>query len=398
MQFIFRPPKPEFIERLALAFALVITSPSLTPSLFGSESPGRIGVYAHLEKESESPDTLRVALKRIKATGIDFIHCAGKDHAIYWDSEIAPKELVKDRAYLKKVVSCAHEIGLKVYPVFCLATEGGESGPNILLQRNPSWAFYSQGARRGYIDPGNPDVRRYEASLAAELVAKYNVDGLSLDYARCPNRIGYTDTGRAEFLQRHHVDLAKIVGGDSTSLDTEGGKKTAPLTSASVRANPLWPEWRKWRVEQVNHLVRDLSVAVRKAKPGLPISSYVWGYHTYTGTYEVCQDWVTWINEGILDWINPSGYRYDDASFRQAAQLNREHVPTNFPYYITIGVTTSHGSLKNAAEIRNQMHMAADAGADGLVFFTWEALAPFADELADAIKKYRRRDVTASPR
>jgi uncharacterized lipoprotein YddW (UPF0748 family) len=119
----------------------------------------------------------------------------------------------------------------------------------------------------------------------------------------------------------------------------------------------------------------------------------MWGYHTYTGNYEVCQDWVTWIHGGILDWINPSGYRYDDASFRQAAQLNRQHVPTNFPFYITIGVTTSHGSLKNAAEIRNQMRMASEAGADGLVFFTWEALSPFAKELADDIKNYRRRDL-----
>jgi uncharacterized lipoprotein YddW (UPF0748 family) len=123
----------------------------------------------------------------------------------------------------------------------------------------------------------------------------------------------------------------------------------------------------------------------------------VWGYHTYTGNYEVCQDWVTWIDEGILDWINPSGYRYDDASFRQAARLNREHVPANFPYYITIGVSTSHGSLKDAAEIRKQMKMAAEAGADGLVFFTWRALRPFADELAPDIKAYRRSDAVQNP-
>lgn len=375
-----------------LSFALFLSSPNLIPCLVASESPGRIGVYVSFEKESKSPDALRETLKRIKATGIDFIHCSGKDHAIYWDSELAPKELVHDRAYLEKVLQCAHGIGLKVYPVFCVAIEGGESGPNILLQRNPSWAFFYEGARRGYIDPGNPAARRYEASLAAELVGKYNVDGLSLDYARCPNRIGYTDSGRAEFLRAHRADLAKIVGADSTTLDTEGGQKAAAPTSASIRAQPIWSEWRKWRTEQVNNLVRELSVAVRKAKPGLPISSYVWGYHTYTGNYEVCQDWVTWINEGILDWINPSGYRYDDASFRQAARLNREHVPANFPFYITIGVRTSHGSLKSAAEIRKQINMAAEAGADGLVFFTWEALSPFANELTDDIKNYRRRD------
>jgi uncharacterized lipoprotein YddW (UPF0748 family) len=381
------------IRTTAILASIVLISSIHTPKVTASENPGRIGVYVNFQKESKSPEALRQTMKHIKAAGIDFIHCSGKEYSVYWDSQIAPKELVKDRTYVERVLQCAHEVGLKVYPVFCVATEGGESGPNALLQRNASWAFYYEGARRGYVDPGNPDVRRYEASLAAELVAKYNVDGLSLDFARCPNRLGYTDSGRAEFLKEHNVDLAKVIGGESTTLDTEGGKKTTAPSSASVRAQPVWADWRKWRTEQVNNLVRELSVAVRKAKPGLPISSYVWGYHTYTGNYEVCQDWVTWIHEGILDWINPSGYRYDDASFRQAAQLNRTHVPTNFPFYITIGVTTSHGSLKKAAEIRSQMRMASEAGADGLIFFTWEALSPFADELADDIKNYRRRDL-----
>jgi len=372
------------ISAIALALATV------APRAAASASPGRIGVYAGFEEEIKSPETLRQAMRRIKAAGIDFIHCPGKDHAVFWDSQIAPRELIKDPTYMEKILRCAHEEGLKVYPVFCVAIEGGDTKPNVLLRRNPSWSFFYEGARRGYIDPGNPEARQYEASLAAELVAKYEVDGLSLDYARCPNRIGYTDSGRAEFLQKYKVDLATIVGDRPAALDTEGGKQAARSASATTRSNPIWPEWRKWRVQQVNNLVRELGVAVKKAKPGLPISSYVWGYHTYTGNFEVCQDWVTWIDEGILDWINPSGYRYDDASFRQAARLNRKHVPANFPFYITIGVRTSHGSLKNAAEIRKQMKMAAEAGADGLVFFTWESLRPFAEELAGDIKAYRR--------
>ena len=363
----------------------------LTAAMNASESPGRCGVYADFQQEVRSPELLRQTMRHIKAVGIDFIHCSGKENGVYWDSQIAPKELVKSPAYMQKIVQCAHEVGLKVYPVFCLAIEGGEH-PNRLLERHPDWSFFYEGARHGYIDPGNPEARRYEASLAGELVAKYNVDGLSLDYARCPNRVGYTESGRAEFLAKYNIDLASLVGNGVAALDTEGGKKASASAAAEVRAHPIWAQWRKWRVEQVNNLVRELGAAVKQAKPGLPISSYVWGYHTYTGNYEVCQDWITWINEGILDWINPSGYRYDDASFRQAARLNREHVPETCPYYITIGVHTSHGSLTNAAAIRKQMNMAAEAGADGLVFFTWQALRPFAEDLANDIKTYRRRD------
>jgi uncharacterized lipoprotein YddW (UPF0748 family) len=368
--------------------AAILALPGIAPGAAASKSPGRIGVYARLYEEAASPDKLRDTMKLMKGVGIEFIFPAGKGSAVYWDSLLAPEELVKDRTYMDRIIKSAHAEGLKVCPVICVATEGGEAGPNTLLKRNPSWAYFYDGARRGYIDPGNADARRYEVSLVSELVSKYDLDGLSLDYCRCPNRVGYTDTGRAEFLKKHNVDLAKIVSAGPEALDTEGGKKAARSVAASARANPIWPEWRKWRTEQINTLAREIRVAVNKAKPGLPISSYVWGYHTYTNNSEVCQDWVTWINEGVLDWINPSGYRYTDAAFLEAARLNRQHVPQGFPFYITIGVKTSHGSLKDAAEIRKQMTMARQCGADGLVFFTWEALRPFATELASDIKAY----------
>jgi uncharacterized lipoprotein YddW (UPF0748 family) len=351
-------------------------------------TPGRMGVYARLYEEAASPDKLREAMKSIRSAGIDFIIPSGKISAVYWDSHLAPEGAVANRNYMERIVQCAHEQGLKVYPQFCVCTEGGESGLNAVLKRNPSWAFFYNGARRGYIDPGNADARQYEVALIAELISKYAVDGLSLDYLRCPSSVGYTDSGRAEFLQKHNVDLAKIVGARTEAPDTEGGKKAVHSVSSSPRANPIWPEWQKWKTAQINTLAREIRAGVNKVKPGLSISSYVWGYNTYVSKSEVCQDWMTWIKDGVLDWINPSGYRYTDAAFLEAARLNREHVPKGFPFYITIGVKTSHGALKDAAEVRKQMNMARQCGADGLVFFTWEALRPFAQELAGDIKSY----------
>ncbi len=371
---------------LLVAAALALFG--ITATAAAGDSPGRLGVYARLYEEAKTPDKLAQAMKQIKATGLDFIIPSGKPGSVYWDSRIAPEELVANRGYMAAIIKCAHAEGLQVYPQICVATEGGESAPNAMLKRNPSWAYFYDGARHGYIDPGNAAARRYEVSLIAELVSKYDVDGVSLDYCRCPSHVGYTDSGRAEFLKRYNVDLAKIVGGTAEALDTEGGKRAAPPSTASVRANPIWPEWRKWRTEQINTLAREIRVAVNKAKPGLPISSYVWGYLTYTNNSEVCQDWMTWIKEGYLDWINPSGYRYTDQAFLEAARANRDHVPKGFPFYITIGVKTSHGALKDAAEIRKQIGMSRECGADGLVFFTWESLRPFASEVAGDIKAY----------
>ncbi len=355
-----------------------------------SKTPGTMGVYVRFSEAIKSPHKLREEMKLIKATGIDFIIPQGKltSGKVNWASEVASKEMIANPDYMEMVVKYAHSVGLKVYPCFCVCPEGGESSLNAVLKKNLSWAWYYQGERRGYIDPGNADARRYETALVAELVGKYDIDGLSLDYLRCPNRVGYTDTGRAAMLEAHSVDLAKIVETEVVDLDTEGGKKAVPASHSSVLKHPVWPHWKKWRMEQVNTLLREIREAVNKTKPGLPVSSYVWGYHTYTGTSEACQDWMTWIRKGWIDWINPSGYRYDDESFLKAASDNRAHVPKGFPFYITIGVYTSHGRLQDANEIRKHMKMAKDNGADGLVFFTWETLKPFADEVAPDIKAY----------
>ena len=40
--------------------------------------------------------------------------------------------------------------------------------------------------------------------------------------------------------------------------------------------------------------------------------------------------------------------------------------------------------------MRKQITMARECGADGVVFFTWEALRPFAKELAEDIKSYAK--------
>ncbi len=357
-----------------------------------SERPGTIGVYCRLTNVVKSPSQLRDTMKRMKAAGIDFIIPSGKGTSgqVNWDSKVAPKEMIGDAEYMAKVVKYAHAAGLKVFPTFCVCPEGGEGRLDAVLERNPSWAWFADGERRGYIDPGNPDARRYETSLMAELAANYDIDGISLDYLRCPNRIGYTDTGRAAMLKKYDVDLAKVVDIGSETLDTEGGKKAIGAVHASARTNPVWPKWKKWRTDQLNTFMREIRAAVDRAKPGLPISSYVWGYHTYTGNYETCQDWVTWIDKGWLNWINPSGYRYDDKAFLEAAKLNRAHVPKGFPFYVTIGVLTSHGKLNSAAEIEHQMQMARDCGAEGLVFFTWESLEPFIDGVAPEIRAWAK--------
>jgi uncharacterized lipoprotein YddW (UPF0748 family) len=356
-----------------------------------AQTPGKAGVYCKLNDVIKSEKDLKRTMSEIKAAGIDFILPYTKltNGKVRWASDVAPQEMIDTPDFLEKVIKAAHAAGLQVYPVFCVATEGGDENTNFLLQRNPTWAFVKDGKPIGYIDPGNAAARDYQARLMAEMAAKYPIDGISLDYMRMPNRVGYTHTARQEFLKTRNVDLAEITGGDTGALETEGGKKAAAKAASTARAHPIWPEYREWRRNQINAFMRQLRQAVHEVRPGLPISSYCWGAHTMTGNFETAQDWVTWIKDGQLEWINPSGYRYTDEAFNEAAALNRKAIPEGFPYYITIGVSTSHGKLENPAELRKQMQFSRDAGADGLIFFTWEALRKFMPESGKDIREWQ---------
>lgn len=369
----------------ALIFTLMLL---IVPSLvLADKMPGKVGAYVRFNEEIKAPRLLLKEMKAIKAAGIDFILPAGKytSGAVNWDSKVAPPDLVANPKYMKMVVEYAHAVGLKVYPVVCVSTEGGNKVMNSLLRRNPSWALYFEGGRKGYIDVGNADARAYEVALITELVSKYDIDGLSLDYMRWENRVAYSDTGREHFLRKRKVDLAEIVSiSPDVALDTEGGKQALSNVTKTAREHPIWPEWYEWRREKLNVFMRELEQAVHRAKPGLPISSYVWGAHTYVGKYETCQDWKTWIKEGRLDWINPSGYRYTDEVFLEVAKNNRALVPKTMPMYITIGVRTSHGEL-TMDDTKRHISMSKDIGADGVIFFTWEALKRFLPDVAEEI-------------
>lgn len=379
---------------LALAALLVFATVCL-PARGGpsrpSAAPGRIGVYVSFRDFAGGIEAIRAELKAMRGAGVEFILPLAKDTGgkVYWDSRIAPGELVADRKLLSRVTEMAHQEGLKVYPWFCVCTEGGLESKNAVLREHPDWATVTAEGSIGVIDPGNPEARAYQVSLIREMLRDSKADGVSLDYLRASNRFAWTPALRREFMQRYKTDPAAIIAAGRGEVATEAGKAGGTKAAVSPRSHPLWPGWRQMYRDALNTLMREIAEGVRSTRPEASISSYVWGAHTYGPTSEAYQDYKTWVREGWLDWINPTGYRYTDESFIEAARANRASIPKSCPMLITIGVRTSHGSLKSAAEVRHQMELARQEGAEGLVFFTWQALKPFAGELSGEIAAWR---------
>ncbi len=142
------------------------------------------------------------------------------------------------------------------------------------------------------LDPGHPEAARYVAEVAAELVREYDVDGLHLDLVRYAGvQWGYNPVSVERFNQRH---------------------------GASGRPAPNDPRWQQWRRDQVSALVRRIYLDTLVARPRVKVSAATIGWGSgpvdertwrATSAYRnVFQDWLAWLEEGIVDVVMPMNY------------------------------------------------------------------------------------------
>ena len=142
------------------------------------------------------------------------------------------------------------------------------------------------------LDPGHPQAARYVASVATEIVRAYDVDGIHLDLVRYAGaQWGYNPVSVNRFLSR-------------------SGGATLPA--------PADARWQQWRRDQVTALVRRVYLDTMALKPQVKVSAATigWGagpadergWRASSAFRNVYQDWVGWLEEGIVDVAMPMNY------------------------------------------------------------------------------------------
>jgi uncharacterized lipoprotein YddW (UPF0748 family) len=131
-------------------------------------------------------------------------------------------------------------------------------------------------------------------------------------------------------------------------------------------------EWRSWRANKITKLVERIVKKVKISKPNCLISL---SPNPYEYTYEMyLQDWLTWVNQGLVDEIILQVYRDSMVKFiseldHESVQIARQKVP------VMIGLLS--GTLRHPVpmeQIEKQMKVVRDRGFDGISFFYWETL------------------------
>lgn len=321
---------------------------------------------------------------QLKAAGINtvFFETVNAGYPIY-PSQVAPEQNPLTRHWdpLAAAVDLAHEREMELHAWVWTFAAGNQAHnailglpldyPGPVIAAHPDWANYDDrgslvpiGQGKPFLDPANPAVRNYLLSLFEEIVTKYKVDGLQLDYIRYPfqdpgagRTYGYGLAARQQFQTLTGID---------------------PLTLSPRSAE--WQQWTEFRTEQVSSFVAEVSQLVHR-RSNVILSTSVFALPEHERLQEIQQHWEAWARNGDIDMIVLMSYAMD----------------TNRLQHLTMPWTNGEVNLGSALVlpgirllnlptemVMDQMQALRDSSAGGYALFA-------ADNLADPLQTILNR-------
>lgn len=296
----------------------------------------------------EWPRTMRL----LRDAGITdlYVNVAGSGFAHY-ASGVLPRSKIFDEQgdQLSACLAAARAENIRVHAwVLCFSTEGATQD-RIAIFNQRGWLLKDEaGLARPWLDPASPEVREYLVRAVREIVGSYAVSGVHLDFVRYPD---FTSSLGPSVRARFEQSVGKRVA------NWPDGVKKGKFRQAFFA----------WRVKQVSDFVQAVRRTVRKHAKGKILSAAVFG--KYPSCLEaVGQDWESWINIGLVNYVTPMNYTENPAVFNEwlAAQTKtRKQALAVIP---GIGVTAAESRL-DSMQVIDQIKAVREAGCPGFALF-----------------------------
>ncbi len=210
-----------------------------------------------------------------------------------------------------------------------------------------------------YTSPVHPAVQAHAAAVIGELVQKYAVDGVHLDYVRFPNEsFDYSPSAIALFKARILPDL--------TAKERREAAAREALDPAAY-PNLFADRWNEFRRAGLTELVVKVRTVVKAARPGTIISAAVVPDAQQAADSRM-QDWRGWLDQSLIDVLCPMAYTTETSVFQQQIAAARDyagHVP------VWAGIGAYHLS---ASQTVQHIASARKLGAAGIILFSYDAL------------------------
>jgi uncharacterized lipoprotein YddW (UPF0748 family) len=134
-----------------------------------------------------------------------------------------------------------------------------------------------------FLEPGDPLVRQELLGIVREVLISYpSLDGIQFDYVRYP-------------------DIHPFYG--HTKINMERFRKATGINTIDDESK----EWKDWKRGQVTEFLGMLTAEARAIRPNIRVSAT--GCMPYSRAYyEAFQDWPSWLNHGLIDFVTIMGY------------------------------------------------------------------------------------------
>jgi uncharacterized lipoprotein YddW (UPF0748 family) len=345
-----------------------------------------------------SPATIARMVRTARASGFNtlLVQVRGRGDA-YYDGGIEPRAAILSSQPatfdpLEETLSAARELGLRVHAwvnVNLISSAADlPADRRHVIYRHPEWlmvprplagdlssvapgspGYVGKLARwtraspeqfEGlYLSPLQPAAVKHTLAVVGEIVTRYPVDGVHLDYVRFPsNEFDYSAGALAEFREDVIPDLSTA---DRQRLDRRAHDDPFVYTD-------MFPQrWARFRRSRLTTLVMQLRTTVKKARPNAMLSAAVVPDEAESERNRL-QDWRTWAENGILDVICPMIYTEDAGAFVADIQSVRARTGA-VPVWAGIGAYR----LQPSQTIENIL-AARRHGAQGIVLFSYDSL------------------------
>ncbi len=242
-----------------------------------------------------------------------------------------------------------------------------------LVHTHPEWFLLTRGRRRLLLDedsytllnPCLPEVRGYLADVIGDLVSRYAVDGIQLDYIR--------------FLGRP-ANPGEDVPYDAATLSR--------FRQSTGGFPARYPEaWNQFRRDALHQLVSDLAARLRKCRPQA-ILSVTAVQDLDLAREQYFQEVSHWVEQGWVQEVCPMSY----APGLQEFQLSLSRILARIPeakLVPGIGFYQLPGRNEAAAQISIARGIAAQGYAIFCYSSCFESCSPYA-EAGDPARKKRQ--------
>ncbi len=297
---------PHRLSRLriyAVVFCLIV----LFPSIFSASDQTAVEARGLWLRPPKDISAIPEMLDQIQRAGFNLVFVETFYHGftLYPNAIVPPRPEYGKTDVMQIFLTEGHKRNLQIHAwveVFYWQVDTAKY-PNLprspLFDLHPDWLLLLRSGKPTsesetahlFANPAHPEVQQFLLNYLKDMLVRYDIDGLHLDYIRYS--AGKEDAGYDPYSRRRFEALSGV---DPIDID----RQTSPT---------LWLQWVEWRENQVTEFVEKVSNLVRSTKPSLWLSAAVLGkYYNNRPNNPLLQDWATWARKGLIDMLMPLAY------------------------------------------------------------------------------------------